>query len=323
MTWFEGSREHQWSCLREGIKRAESKRKHKDSRLCVQSQAAPIHRRPSSAPTRNSNTRCPTLTEARLSRLQQLQEQALRDVSNAKARRLISAPSTPVRHAAFSKPGAPWLATPRDSRAATATGSDESDKEARPNSQVPSSRTSDSRGKSPHEQPPSSDVRNNVHDHQPANPCIIAERPKTAPPLSEPLADKHGQHVPDALESLFGVPALQSEAHSSAPDKECMPKKPEIKSTQIRRHFGPKALQAAAAAARAAAHFHVTTSQAKKIGQDMKRTHFDLTDMSRDAITRASTMESTYRRLFIWGEGHSRLNPTTNFTIANLPTASV
>lgn len=134
------------------------------------------------------------------------------------------------------------------------------------------------------------------------------------------------QHVPEELESVQALPPSQSERRRSAPEEEeqeAIRKKPERKTYQIQKHFGPKALQAAAAAARDAASFQVKTSQAKKIGEDMKKTHFDLTNISADAITRAQAMESTYRRLFVWSETHGRLNPATSFTIVNLPTASV
>lgn len=96
------------------------------------------------------------------------------------------------------------------------------------------------------------------------------------------------------------------------------PQQPRVAS---RRPMGPKATMAAAAAMRAAANWQRPKCQASLIGQNMKATHFDLSNVAMDAITRATSMESTYRRGYTWCETHASMNPVRAFKPTHIQTS--
>jgi len=100
-------------------------------------------------------------------------------------------------------------------------------------------------------------------------------------------------------------------------------KRPDLKepSSFFRRQMGPKAQMAAAAAARAAANWQKPLTQANLIGQEQKQTHFSLNEVPQDAISRARSMESMYRRGYMWSERHETWNPKNVFPQTHLPSA--
>jgi len=132
-------------------------------------------------------------------------------------------------------------------------------------------------------------------------------------PTPVPVGGDSGGTSPETTLTSAEAPATPPLVAAAANLESTTPPKPSPPALRpsmlIRRPAGPKASIAAAQAARAAAKWRMPVAEATSISQEMKQTHFNLTDTPMDAITRAESMESTYRRVFTWSEHHESLNP--------------